>query len=537
MESSDKDRKTKYHHTKSSFSEEKTIECLLSNVLPLSPQTDEMREWFRAFRSQNITHRDYRRYFRPVLCYLEGAWTTAVNTIEESFSSPRHKLEAESWEDLHDKIRFTSYAGKKNQRENYAFLPQKIMSFQNSTPVLAQWNYRILCHPLKNYLHLNRLKAIDDLDTRMRYKLDAVRLHRHMATRFMFNPEDSDEWSEESLTYQFLDDLMGEIPGTDNYPASIVDDSIYGKAYSAKGNGDQVLNAGYYHRVHINKATDANGVYFRRKGFNDESVFMAKSTCPEVAPMTYTVCSGNWRRRKCNQIPERWTYAIPFELIYLTPLGSWNPYNLEHKGVPNVDPEAMFVKANGRTGDRPEKAFNGTRDDAFYRTPSEFYEYPVGKWVLDQEGVPRHVSTSGIHFFTRAIKDVGEIRMRYPVMPLHEEGRRVSRELKAVEDMVLDKELLDGMRRDTPNPHQGLTLRLSPSDGNTGSHEHFVDLTYEDLVHLGDHGMVNKLTTVDYGHQHEVTIMKPRRYGFSLLFCDKRRAKCLDGHSGLTIEE
>ena len=39
-------------------------------------QIQEMREWFKAWRDSDHTVRDYRKYFKPVLCYLEGAWTT-----------------------------------------------------------------------------------------------------------------------------------------------------------------------------------------------------------------------------------------------------------------------------------------------------------------------------------------------------------------------------------------------------------------------------------------------------------------------------
>ena len=42
------------------------------NAGSVSNQVDEMKEYFRAFKSQNVTHRDYRPYFRPILCYLEG---------------------------------------------------------------------------------------------------------------------------------------------------------------------------------------------------------------------------------------------------------------------------------------------------------------------------------------------------------------------------------------------------------------------------------------------------------------------------------
>ena len=35
-------------------------------------QIIEMQEWFRAFKDQNTSHRDYPQYFTPLLCYLEG---------------------------------------------------------------------------------------------------------------------------------------------------------------------------------------------------------------------------------------------------------------------------------------------------------------------------------------------------------------------------------------------------------------------------------------------------------------------------------
>ncbi|XP_012943750.2 uncharacterized protein LOC106013207 [Aplysia californica] len=49
-------------------------------------QIAEMREWFRAFAQQNSSHRDYTKYFKPVVCYLEGVWTLD-NKVEEPFQT------------------------------------------------------------------------------------------------------------------------------------------------------------------------------------------------------------------------------------------------------------------------------------------------------------------------------------------------------------------------------------------------------------------------------------------------------------------
>ena len=43
----------------------------LTNV---EDQIVEMAKWFKAWRNQDRTKRDYRNYFKPVLCYLEGSW-------------------------------------------------------------------------------------------------------------------------------------------------------------------------------------------------------------------------------------------------------------------------------------------------------------------------------------------------------------------------------------------------------------------------------------------------------------------------------
>ena len=64
-----------------------------------------MQQWFRAWQKQNHRERDYRKYFKPVLCYLEGGWTFSDrDSIDEPFDSSRHSLDAKSWNDLQDKV-------------------------------------------------------------------------------------------------------------------------------------------------------------------------------------------------------------------------------------------------------------------------------------------------------------------------------------------------------------------------------------------------------------------------------------------------
>ena len=72
----------------------------------VAEQIAEMREWFKAWVNQDASVRDYTKYFKPVMVYLEGAWTlgAADGKIDEPFSSDRHHIDATSWMDLQDKV-------------------------------------------------------------------------------------------------------------------------------------------------------------------------------------------------------------------------------------------------------------------------------------------------------------------------------------------------------------------------------------------------------------------------------------------------
>jgi len=40
----------------------------------LEGQVDEMKKWFKAWKDQDDSKRNYKNYFKPLLCYLEGFW-------------------------------------------------------------------------------------------------------------------------------------------------------------------------------------------------------------------------------------------------------------------------------------------------------------------------------------------------------------------------------------------------------------------------------------------------------------------------------
>merc|ERR1712179_418434 len=125
----------------------------------VAEQIEEMRNYFKAFKFQNHHFRDYRKYFKPVMCYLEGAWTTQSKSVDEPFQSDRHSIDAKSWFELQEKIRFTSYTGGKHLLENLSYLPTTIINV-NGTAEFAQWNYRILCHPVEQEVPLAAIAPV-----------------------------------------------------------------------------------------------------------------------------------------------------------------------------------------------------------------------------------------------------------------------------------------------------------------------------------------------------------------------------------------
>ena len=130
------------------------------------------------------------------------------------------------------------------------------------------------------------------------------------------------------------------------------------------------------------------GLSFVHRGFSDEYMFAAMTSQKEVAGLEIPnskKCKwvipkgGRWKDRKrvCEIIHQKWTWAIPLEIIYLTPLHRWNPYNIEYKG--NAGSKyGKTVTANARYGQCKSQtdstgAYNGTHSRAYFRTPFAFF--------------------------------------------------------------------------------------------------------------------------------------------------------------------
>jgi len=414
-------------------------------------QVAEMKEYFRAFKEQNSSIRHYENYFKPVLCYLEGAWHSDADYFTEPFPSDKHHVDATSWEDLQDKILYTSYTGHKSQHEDYSFLPQTIVDVHGNTPVFAQWNYRILCHPIKTKVGLQDLYEIDDLGVRIGHEMTMEELSLTPAARFAVAAEHGHSYNStlmhgqedpKSYTFGLLDRIMEEIPGKDNYPANIQDHFFGFNEYDmASVNESTLINDAYYHRTYKAKRTNSRGEQLVHNGFADQNLWIAQNSHPEISPLAFRTChNGANHTRVCTTKNYHYSYAIPLEMIWLTPLHSWNPYHLQYHGGNPSSSSASVVTSNGRTGLRSShSAYNGNNLAHFYRTPSEFYtglKDSVG--VLDTHGTVRDVVASGTGVFTPNINGVGKIRTRYPIAPTHFEGSVAWKELDALKEMAMN---------------------------------------------------------------------------------------------------
>ena len=378
----------------------------------VAEQITEMRKYFEAFYKQDKHIRNYEPYFRPVMCYLEGGWTTDTKTFSEPFESDRHFIDASSWFDLQEKVRYTSYTGGKSNNENYSFLPTTIINVtETGQPVYAQWNYRILCHPIRTALKLQDFQLVDDFASRMRSRKNFTRFGRTRAARFSLALRRGRNYDPklgfgnftdyEYGGYTLMDRIMYEIPGKDNYRGHMHDNSFDLLKYRFD-RLNTTLNSAYYHRFYKIFPKGAKGLEIQHRGFADKNLWVATTTQDKVAKVDTKDCyyDTNVQKTVCHRYESQFTYAVPLEIIWTTPLSKWNPYNFYFHDVRH----ANDVYKDGRTGEFDKAhAYNGTSRNAYYLTPAEFFHAgevardpadtardTVG--VLDQHG---NVSRSG----------------------------------------------------------------------------------------------------------------------------------------------
>jgi len=507
------------------------------NKHTLQGQIDEMRLWFKAFQEQNHTVRDYRQYFKPNLCYLEGAWTLNAKTLSEPFQSDRHHLDADSWFDLQEKIRFTSYGGSKSNLENFAFLPTTMYNITDGIPQFAQWNYRILCHPLKQDVPTSYMVMQDDLTIRMARKYRWSKLPDTRAARFKLNEYGVERMNNKYFNY--LDGLMAEIPGKNNYGANMTDDAFGLLNMDVSSTTDKPLNTAMYHRWFKLAVRSAMGLQVNHRGYNDENMWIAETTQPNVMPLTIRHCV----QKQCSWATRRVSYAIPLEIIYTTPLNKWNPYDLPYWSN-------AIVQKQGRNGNQDARhAFNGTSFRHYYITPPEFYKSTTDSnhdpadtaknsvGVLDKNGTVKSVAPTGFRVITPEIEGVGKVRLRYPIFPVHSEGSTVGMELMALKDMVMQMPrhqfLYEAAPMGTPlQPNVDRHFLVRQSYKNPpGLHGHEFTLTNDEFKSLQNGTHLTITTSYNLGHQHELEIFYNKNtHVYQYRKCDGQ-VTCWDAHA------
>jgi hypothetical protein len=345
---------------------------------------------------------------------------------------------------------------------------------------------------------------------------------------------------------------MQEIPGKDNYNADLTDEAFGVPATETQT--DKPINAGYYHHLFKYNTKDGMGMNIRHRGFSDETLFMAMTTQERIAGMNFPNCLNKWvNKTNCGDFNQKWSYAFPMEIIYLTPLHKWNPYDIRYYGWSKKDEAAKRVTANGRNGSS-EAPYDGTNSINYFRTPAEFFgsdeEYSVRPadttgadvYVLDSQGIARRVRASGHRMFIPNIPGVGRVRQRYPIMPVHYEGNTIWKELEALKDIVLASQTFAHMYYGAPKApahdagfemDETSKIFMGPANQHYGSHVHELDLTQLDKELLLEGGVVQTTSSLENGHQHQLSLALERfhtGHRIRILKCDSK-VNCWDGHN------
>jgi hypothetical protein len=66
---------------------------------------------------------------------------------------------------------------------------------------------------------------------------------------------------------------------------------------------------------------------------------MAMTSQPAVAGKSLIDCQEDLEdsAEVCRSDNQKWSYAIPLEVIYMTPLSKWNPYNIQYNTHEIID--------------------------------------------------------------------------------------------------------------------------------------------------------------------------------------------------------
>eukprot|EP01061_Rhynchopus_euleeides_P002071 TRINITY_DN11585_c0_g1_i2.p1 TRINITY_DN11585_c0_g1~~TRINITY_DN11585_c0_g1_i2.p1 ORF type:complete len:672 (+),score=230.35 TRINITY_DN11585_c0_g1_i2:241-2016(+) len=441
-------------------------------------------------------------------------------------------------------------------------------------PRLAQWFYRIKCIPLKQKVSTKRLRVRNDLHVQLGGEstpMTRAQLGNSWRAMYELDPTPSKEYAPDNLypkgptALEFIDELMAEVPGFDGPHGNLQDHSLGVTAMHANGSG--VLNTAFYSRYSALQSNDAMGRDLQKRGYNDY-LFAAQTTHPKVSPADaclseeeafdykddkerVELCGEHTTRELCSAQPQwpaaqvsaggsgarcawndktercvyrkcwsqRWSYAIPLEILYTTPLSKWNPHDIAHLDA--------VSDTGGLTPDTP---LEGSSRMRYFRTPAEFFvggndpQDPADTsggdtYVRNKAGKVVQTRASGHRIVFPKIKGVGLVRQRYPIAPIHEAGSAAWKEAKALQELVVNK----------GNPHiaaiiaekrlvaEGVQLQL----GGGGGHSHTVSLSPVQARQLRKREVdeVIVISSTASGHAHVVEVYLNEEGAFEMHWC------------------
>lgn len=390
----------------------------------VAEQTTEMQRYYRALGNwDDSIFPGYRQYTDVHVAYLETWFETITGPgLVDAIHSFRHEFDSDNVDEMHERMIAYSMTGLRSLGENGSFVPRIVRVPDNrGNNTYAVMRYRVLTKKLGNLDEwpVDKMVSLhDDPTTRLRSNLRGERLADHRMARFRVNHGIDDSNLLVRNRPSLLDEIMSKIPGLDG-PSAFVNDvyidgglTTYIKKY---GSTTEDLNAGFYNRWYSHPR-GAAGRTNAQRGFNDPTLYVSRTTRPEVTSFGH------------QGFDHRVSYAIPLELVLATPYMSWNPY-----GIFDFPNRADIFDGGSRDGTTPEKALLGTNYDYYWNlTPEEFYSTDVGTidpadtrsgaWILDKDDVPRLVRSSGVYTFAMPIPECPQIRLRYPIVPVHHEG-------------------------------------------------------------------------------------------------------------------
>jgi hypothetical protein len=189
------------------------------------------------------------------------------------------------------------------------------------------------------------------------------------------------------------------------------------------------LNAAYYNRRYSFGIKDASGRQNADRGFNDSTLFVARTANEYVINST--------------------SYMFPLELIARSPIEKWNPL-----GVPLVDHQALKVEEDAGAGVTSANPFTGTNHQHFWwKTPYDLFndtanpgdaaDTKMDAWVTNSDGNPVRCWASGTSVFSPDYVH----RVRFPVYPLAQEFSYESGQMANLQEML--KLVLEDIRAGT----------------------------------------------------------------------------------------